>query len=84
MNKRRVVVTGMGIVSPVGRGLKANWAGITSGKSAISKISSFDTTDFVAKVAGQVPYGTDDGQFNPDTVMSPKEQRHVDPFIIYG
>lgn len=84
MNKRRVVVTGMGIVSPVGRGLKANWAGITSGKSAISKISSFDTTDFTAKVAGQVPYGTEDGQFNPDTIMSPKEQRHVDPFIIYG
>lgn len=84
MNKRRVVVTGMGIVSPVGRGLKTNWAGITSGKSAISKISSFDTTDFVAKIAGQVPFGTAEGQFDPDSVMSPKEQRHVDPFIIYG
>lgn len=82
--QRRVVITGMGMVTPLGRGLKTNWAGITSGKSAISKISYFDTTEFAAKIAGQIPFGTEDGQFNPDSVMEPKEQRHVDPFILYG
>lgn len=81
---RRVVITGMGMVTPMGRGLKTNWAGITSGKSAISKITYFDTTDFAAKIAGQIPFGTEEGQFNPDSVMEPKEQRHVDPFILFG
>lgn len=81
---RRVVVTGMGIVSPVGRGLDANWKGITAGKSVISPITSFDTTDFVAKVGGFVPKGTEPGQFDADSVISPKEQRHMDEFIIYA
>ena len=81
---RRVVITGMGILSPLGRGLKINFEGINSGKSAISKIKLFDPTGFAAQVAGQVPFGEADGQFNPDSVLSPKEQRHVDPFILYG
>lgn len=81
---RRVVVTGMGIVSPVGRGLDANWKGITAGKSVISPITSFDTTEFVAKVGGFVPKGTELGQFDADSVISPKEQRHMDEFIIYA
>ncbi|MGN1062959.1 MAG: beta-ketoacyl synthase N-terminal-like domain-containing protein, partial [Alphaproteobacteria bacterium] len=79
--KRRVVITGMGILSPMGRGLQTNWAGITAGKSAVSKIKSFDTEGFSAKIAGQIPFGTNEGEFNPDSVMEPKEQRHVDPFI---
>lgn len=82
--KRRVVITGMGILSPMGRGLQTNWNGITAGKSAISKIKSFDTEGFSAKIAGQIPFGTNEGEFNPDSVMEPKEQRHVDPFILYG
>lgn len=82
--KRRVVITGMGILSPMGRGLQTNWAGITAGKSAVSKIKSFDTEGFSAKIAGQIPFGTNEGEFNPDSVMEPKEQRHVDPFILYG
>ncbi len=81
---RRVVITGMGILSPLGRGLKTNWDGIVSGKSGISKIKSFDTENFVAKIAGQIPFGDAPGQFQPDSVLSPKEQRHVDPFILYG
>ena len=81
---RRVVITGMGILSPLGRGLKINFEGINSGKSAISKIKSFDPTGFAAQIAGQVPFGDAEGQFNPDSVLSPKEQRHVDPFILYG
>ena len=81
---RRVVVTGMGIVSPVGRGLETNWKGITAGRSAISRITSFDTTDFVSKVGGFVPKGNEEGQFSADSVISPKEQRHMDEFIIYA
>ncbi len=81
---RQVVVTGMGILSPLGRGLKTNWDKITNGVSGISAIKSFDTTDFVAKVAGQIPVGEGQGEFWPDSVLSPKEQRHVDPFILYG
>ncbi len=81
---RRVVVTGMGILSPLGRGLKTNWDKITNGVSGISTIKSFDTTDFSARVAGQVPVGEGAGEFWPDSVLSPKEQRHVDPFILYG
>lgn len=82
---RRVVVTGMGIVSPIGRGLEHNWNGLVSGRSMISKITSFDTTDYPAKIAGQIP--TDPsvpGYFDKDSVVEPKEQRHMDPFILYG
>ncbi len=81
---RRVVITGMGILSPLGRGLKTNFDGINAGKSVISKIKSFDASGFTSQVAGQVPVGLEEGQFNPDSVLSVKEQRHVDPFIIYG
>ena len=82
---RRVVVTGMGIVSPIGRGLEHNWDGLVSGRSVISKITSFDTTDYPAKIAGQIP--TDPsvpGYFDKDSVVEPKEQRHMDSFILYG
>ena len=81
---RRVVVTGMGILSPLGRGLKTNWDKITRGVSGIQRIRSFDTENFVAKVAGQIPTGDMPDAFQPDSVLSPKEQRHVDPFILYG
>ncbi len=81
---RRVVVTGMGIVSPLGYGLDINLKGITAGKSVIRNIDTFDTTDYVAKVAGYVPKGTEPGQFNADEVIPPKEQRHMDQFIVYG
>ncbi len=81
---RRVVITGMGILSPLGRGLDVNFAGINSGKSAIRRITHFNPDDFACQVAGEVPVGDQIGQFNPDSVMSPKEQRHVDPFIVYG
>lgn len=82
--KRRVVITGMGLLTPMGRGLKTNWDGIVAGRSAISKITAFDTEGYAAKIAGQIPLGEEEGQFNPNSVMEPKEQRHVDPFILYG
>ncbi len=81
---RRVVITGMGMLTPLGNGVATNWAKITKGISGISAINYFDTTDFVAKVAGQIPVGQGEGAFQPDLIMSPKEQRHVDPFILYG
>lgn len=81
---RRVVITGMGILSPLGRGLKVNFDGINSGKSAISKVKYFDVSGYAAQVAGQIPVGEGEGQFNPDSVLSPKEQRHIDPFVLYG
>ena len=81
---RRVVVTGLGVLSPLGCGVKSNWQALTEGRSGLTKIHSFDSTDFTSQVAGYVPQGTAKGQFNPDEVLSPKEQRHVDPFILYG
>ncbi|MBQ7413167.1 MAG: beta-ketoacyl-ACP synthase II [Alphaproteobacteria bacterium] len=81
---RRVVITGLGLLTPLGHGIRTNWDKLTAGISGISAIKAFDTTDYPAKIAGQIPFGTADGEFNPDTVLSPKEQRHVDPFILYG
>ncbi len=85
---RRVVVTGMGMVSPLGVGVEHNWAALTAGKSGIKKIEHFDVSDITSRIAGIVPR-TDsenptDGAFNPNLYMEPKEQRKVDEFIIYG
>lgn len=81
---RRVVVTGLGVLSPLGYGVKANWRALVKGRSGLSNINTFDTTNFTSQVAGYVPKGKEEGQFNPDDVLSLKEQRHVDPFILYG
>lgn len=81
---KKIVITGMGIVSPVGTGLQYAWKNILSGKSGIRKITGFDTTDIASKIAG-VPFrGTEAGDFNPDAVIEPKEQRKMDKSIIYG
>ncbi len=81
---RRVVVTGMGILSPMGRGVETTWQGLIQGKSAISPVTRYDVSESPAKIAGQIPFGTGEGQFDPDSVMPAKEQRRVDPFILYG
>jgi len=83
---RRVVITGMGIVSPLGVGVDKNWAELTAGKSGIRKITRFDASDMSSQIAGMVPYqneGVADG-FNPDDTLAPKEQKKVDTFILYG
>lgn len=83
---RRVVITGMGIVSPLGKGVDKNWAALISGKSGIRKVTRIDVSDMSSQVAGLVPYqseGYADG-FNPDDTMSPKDQKKVDTFILYG
>jgi 3-oxoacyl-[acyl-carrier-protein] synthase II len=82
---RRVVVTGMGIVSPLGCGLEPTWKRLIEGQSGIRAIQSFDVSDLPAKIAGQVPRGeTSSGLFNADDWMLPKDQRKVDTFILYG
>lgn len=83
---RRVVVTGMGMVSPLGVGVDKNWAEITSGKSGIRKIERFDVSDITSQIAGLVPHlseGAAEG-FNPDLTMPPKDHKKVDIFILYG
>ncbi len=85
---RRVVVTGMGMVSPLGVGVKRNWDSITAGKSGIRKIDEFDLTDMSSHVAGIVPKTTDtepkDGAFNVDLFVPVKEQKKIDRFIEYA
>lgn len=82
---RRVVVTGLGAVTPLGAGVDAVWKRLIAGESGIRSIQSFDVTDLPAKVGGEVPRGeTSSGLFNADDYMSSKDQRKVDPFILYG
>ena len=82
---RRVVITGIGLTTPLGVGKEAVWKRLVENQSGIRGIQSFDVSDLPAKIAGQVPAGeTDDGLFNADDYMSPKERRKVDTFILYG
>ncbi len=85
---RRVVVTGMGMVTPLGVGVKRNWDSITAGKSGIRIIDEFDLTDMASHVAGIVPKTTEasptDGAFNIDVFVEKKEQKKIDQFIAYG
>ncbi|MHB1109136.1 MAG: beta-ketoacyl-ACP synthase II [Devosia sp.] len=82
---RRVVVTGMGIVSPVGCGMESTWANLLAGKSGAKRIDDFRVDDIACQIAQRVPLGSyADGKFNPDDWMDVKEQRKVDPFIVYA
>ncbi len=81
---RRVVVTGLGIVSPLGRGVDYNWKSILEGKSGIRKIENIDLKDIPVHIAGQIPTGKGEHEFDPDTVMAPKDQKKNDRFILYG
>jgi 3-oxoacyl-[acyl-carrier-protein] synthase II len=85
---RRVVVTGMGMVTGLGVGVDRNWKRITNSESGISKISVFDASDIAAQIAGQVPRTTEeaptDGSFNPDIYVLPKEQKKMDIFIVFA
>lgn len=81
---RRVVVTGLGIVSPLGRGVEYNWMSILEGKSGIRKIEGVDLKDIPVTIAGQVPWGKGEHEFDPDSVFAPKDQKKNDKFIMYG
>jgi len=82
---RRVVVTGLGMVSPLACGVEATWKRILGRESGARKIESFDVSDLTCKIACQVPRGDGSGDtFNPDQWMEPKDQRKVDDFIIFA
>ena len=87
MEKRRVVITGMGMVSPLGNTVKSSWEGIINSKSGIRAIKSFDTSelpDSISKVAGEVKMSTEEGVengFNPDLFVDKKDQRKMGKFI---
>ena len=78
MNKRRVVVTGLGLITPVGIGVKESWKNILNGVSGITNISKFDASNFKSQVAGEVK------SFDPDLYLNPKDSRRMDTFIQFG
>ena len=82
---RRVVITGLGMVTPLGCGVETTWANVIGGRSGISRITDFKADDLACQIAGTVPKGSRaDGKYNPDDWMEPKESRKVDPFIIFA
>ena len=82
---RRVVVTGLGMVTPLACGVELTWQQLLAGESGIGRIEKFEVSDLPCKIAGQIPRGDgSDGTFNADQWMEPKEQRKVDEFILFG
>ncbi|ANM03587.1 beta-ketoacyl-acyl-carrier-protein synthase II 1 [Rhizobium phaseoli] len=82
---RRVVITGTGMVSPLGCGTEVTWSRLLAGQNGARLVAEFEVDDLPAKIACRIPLGNAaDGAFNPDEWMEPKEQRKVDPFIIFG
>ena len=82
---RRVVVTGLGLVTPLADGVEESWKRLLAGQSGAGPITSFDASALATTYACEVPRGDgSDGTFNPDTYMAPKDQRKVDDFILFG
>jgi len=82
---RRVVVTGLGMLTPLACGVEPTWQRLLAGESGIGRVENFDVSDLPCQIAGQVPRGDgSNGTFNPDDWMEPKEQRKVDNFILYA
>ena len=81
---KRVVITGMGMVTPLGNGVEHNWQSILAGKSGLGKIEGFDVSDISCQIAGQVPMGDEDGALDMDAHIEPKDQRKLDKFIQFG
>ncbi len=77
-NRRRVVVTGIGLVTPVGVGIEENWSNLMAGKSGIAPITRFDATDYASRIAGEVK------NFHPEDFIPKKELRKMDRFLQYG
>ena len=89
---RRVVVTGLGLVTPVGCGVETAWSNLLSGKSGAQKIGHFDVSDLGCKIAALIPHADGQGQnadiqnglFDPDAVMSSRDRKRIDEFILYA
>lgn len=82
--KRRVVITGLGLVTPLGCGVNPTWKNLIAGKSGIRRITAFDPTNYQCQVAGQVPEGTEADQFDINAYIPVKDQRKMDRFIHLG
>ena len=89
---RRVVITGLGLVTPLGAGVDVSWKRLIDGQSGAGPITTFDTTDYACRVACEVPWTNgrgggkegDEGLFDPNAVLSNKELRKIDTFILYA
>ena len=82
---RRVVVTGLGMVTPLGCGVEVTWSNLLASRSGAARVTDFDVSDLACQIACQVPRGSRaDGKFNSEDWMEPKESRKVDDFIIYA
>ena len=81
---RRVVITGMGMVSPLAAGVEATWSRLIEGRSGAGPIKRFDASRCATTYACEVPMDGEDGALDPDAVMAPKDRRKVDDFILYG
>jgi len=84
MSSRRVVITGIGLVTPLGSGVDVSWRRLIAGESGLREIDRFKIDDLPAKVAGMVPPDGTEGAFDVEEVMSAKDARRNDPFILYG
>jgi 3-oxoacyl-[acyl-carrier-protein] synthase II len=85
MELRRVVVTGLGLVTPLGCGVESTWSNLLAGKSGAKRIDDFQVDDIACQIAHRIPRGDyADGMYNPDEWMEVKEQRKVDEFIVYA
>jgi len=80
----RVVVTGLGMVTPLACGVEPTWRRLLAGESGVSRIAAFDVEDLPCQIAAQIPRGRETDAYNPDDWMEPKEQRRVDDFIVYS
>lgn len=78
MSRRRVVVTGMGVISPVGNTVDSFWTSLTEGQTGISAVTRFDVSKYASRIAGEVK------DFNPDLYIDPKESRRMDRFIQFA
>ena len=82
---RRVVITGLGLVSPLASGVEETWKRLIAGESGARRVTEFEVDDLACQIACRIPLGDgSNGTFNPDLHMEPKEQRKVDPFIVYA
>ena len=82
---RRVVVTGLGLISPMGMGAEPSWERLIEGESGISAIESFDVSDMPCRIAAQLPEGSrEEGLWDPDEWLPARDRRKLDPFIVYG
>lgn len=81
---KRVVITGMGLVTPLGVGLENVWKQLLAGKSGIRAITSFDVSDLPTKIAGQVPHGKGEGELDLEQYFDIQERRRLEPFLHYA